>query len=151
MLRPRLLLKVAVPQQNFVGVLLDDSRSMQVVDEAGQARSEFVRRELGQPGAPLLSALGQRFVPRVFRFSNAAERLRAADDLTFQGTNTRLGDALDRAPRGADRSARGGLIVVTDGADNAETTLDDPIAALKAQGCPSCRRGRKDRLTATCR
>src|SRR5689334_12681062 len=38
LLRPMLILKVAVPQQNFVGVLLDDSRSMQVEDLEGHSR-----------------------------------------------------------------------------------------------------------------
>ena len=39
-----LLLKVAVPQQNFVGILLDDSRSMQVADDEGKPRSAFIAR-----------------------------------------------------------------------------------------------------------
>lgn len=135
-LRPMLLLKVAVPQQNFVGIVIDDSRSMQVVDEAGQPRSAFVSREFGTPTAPLLAALGQRFVPRVFRFSSSAERLQTNADLTYQGTATRLGDALDRAREELSGLPVAGLVVVTDGADNAETTLDEPIAALKAQGMP---------------
>ena len=74
-LRPMLLLKVAVPQQNFVGVVLDDSRSMQVADEADQARSQYVLDQFGKPDTPLMRSLGERLVTRVFRFSSAAERL----------------------------------------------------------------------------
>src|SRR5262245_14798408 len=77
-LRPMLLLKVAVPQQNFVGILLDDSRSMQVADHNGQPRSSFTKDELGRADAPLLAALGKRFNLRIFRFSSAAERLQTA-------------------------------------------------------------------------
>src|SRR5262249_50660453 len=95
-LRPVLLLKVAVPQQNFVGVLLDDSRSMRIPDEQGQPRSQFVADQFGRADGPLLTALGTRFVPRVFRFSSVAERLQTTGDLGFQGTATRIGDALDR-------------------------------------------------------
>jgi hypothetical protein len=135
-LRPMLILKVAVPQQNFVGILLDDSRSMQVVDEGGRARSAFVTTELGTAGAPLLSQLGQRFVPRIFKFSNVAERLQASSDLTFQGTGTRLGDALGRVSDELSGLPVAGLVVVTDGADNAEITLDETIASLKSQGIP---------------
>jgi hypothetical protein len=135
-LRPMLLLKVAVPQQNFVGILLDDSRSMQVADEAGAARSAFVRGEFGQKDAPLLAALGQRFVPRIFRFSSAAERLQTTGDLTFEGTSTRLGDALDRAREEMSGLPVAGLVVVSDGADNAQDTLDAPIASLKSEGVP---------------
>jgi amino acid transporter len=41
--RPVLVLRGAVPQQNFVAVLLDDSRSMQIGD-GGQPRAELVRQ-----------------------------------------------------------------------------------------------------------
>ncbi len=136
MLRPMLLLRVAVPQQNFVGVLVDDSRSMQVNDEAGGTRADYVRSQVGAADAPLLAALGERFVPRVFRFSSSAERLRGAGDLTFQGTGTRLGDAIDRAREELAGLPVAGLVVVSDGADNAETTIDQPVAALRAQGIP---------------
>src|SRR5262245_9133286 len=40
--RPTLMLKSSVPQQNFVGVLVDDSRSMAIADTNSQPRSAFV-------------------------------------------------------------------------------------------------------------
>src|SRR5262245_29510960 len=73
LLRPMLLLKVAVPQQNFVGILLDDSRSMQIGDNDGKPRSDFIMSQLGRSDAPLLTELGKRFQIRVFRFSSTAE------------------------------------------------------------------------------
>ena len=136
LLRPMLLLKVAVPQQNFVGILLDDSRSMQVADHDGKPRSSFTLDELGRPDAPLLTALGSRFNLRIFRFSSSAERLQSTADLTFEGTGTRLGDALDRARSELSGLPVAGLVVVTDGSDNAERTIDESIAGLKAQGMP---------------
>ena len=136
LLRPTLLLKVAVPQQNFVGIILDDSRSMMIGDEAGKPRADFVREQLGTPDAPLLTALGKRFVPRVFRFSSSAERLQSNADLTFQGTGTRLADAFDRARDELSGLPVAGLVVVTDGADTSDQTIDDAIAGLKAQAMP---------------
>src|SRR3979409_859483 len=62
--RPSLVLKAAVPQQNFLGVLIDDSRSMSIADGDGQARSAFVQQQLNGPNAALLNALSQRFVVR---------------------------------------------------------------------------------------
>lgn len=135
-LRPMLLLKVAVPQQNFVGVLVDDSRSMQTIDEGGGTRADYVRQAVGTPDAPLLAALRQRFVPVVFRFSSSAERLQSPDDLTFQGTGTRLGDAIQRAREELSGLPVAGLVVMSDGADNADTTLDQPITSLRAQALP---------------
>ncbi|MEO8070836.1 MAG: VWA domain-containing protein [Acidobacteriota bacterium] len=147
-LRPTLLLKVAVPQQNFVGIVLDDSLSMQIPDEQAKARSQWVVDQLGRPDGPLLTALGKRFVPRVFRFSSSAERLQSTSDLSFQGTGTRLGDALDRTRDEMSGLPVAGIILVTDGADNAEATLDQSIAGLKAQGIPVFSVGvGKERLT----
>jgi len=146
-LRPMLLLKVAVPQQNFVAILLDDSSSMQVTDEDGKARADFVRNQFGRPDAPILADLSKRFVPRVFRFSSAAERLQTTADLNFAGTATRLGDALDRAREELSGLPVAGMVVVTDGADNADTTIEAPIAGLKSQGMPVFAVGvGKDRL-----
>ena len=148
LLRPMLLLKVAVPQQNFVGILLDDSLSMKVADHGDQPRSEFVTQELGRPDAPLLTELGKRFNLRVFRFSSAAERLQSTGDLTFEGTGTRIGDALDRARSELSGLPVAGLVLVSDGSDNAETTIDESIAGLKAQAMPVFAVGvGKDRLT----
>ena len=39
LMQPMLVLSTVVPQQNFVGVLLDDSRSMQLTDEDGRLDS----------------------------------------------------------------------------------------------------------------
>ncbi len=136
LLRPTLQLKVAVPQQNFVGILIDDSKSMQVADQDGKPRSDFVMSQLGRADAPLLTALGKRFQLRVFRFSSSAERLQSASDLTFEGTGTRLGDAFDRARDELSGLPVAGLVLIGDGSDNSEKTLDEPIAALKAQALP---------------
>jgi len=148
LLRPTLLLKVAVPQQNFVGVLIDDSRSMQIADQGGQPRADFARDQLGRTDAPLLTALAKRFNVRLYRFSTSAERLQSATDLTFQGTGTRLGDALDRARDELSGLPVAGLVMMTDGDDNSEATLDESIAALKAQAMPVFPVGvGRDRLT----
>lgn len=148
LLRPMLLLKVAVPQQNFVGILLDDSRSMQIGDQDGKPRSDFVLSQLGRSDAPLLTELGKRFQVKVFRFSSAAERLQSTADLTFQGTGTRLGEAFDRARQELSGLPVAGLVLATDGSDNSQQTLDESIAGLKSQAMPVFAIGiGRDRLT----
>ena len=64
MFRPLLVVKAAVPQQNFLGVLLDDSRSMQIADLDGQPRSSYVKGEFGANDRGLLKALSERFTIR---------------------------------------------------------------------------------------
>src|SRR5687768_4470980 len=46
LLRPTLVLRSAVPQQNFLGVIVDDSRSMTIADRDGRPRTDFVQKEL---------------------------------------------------------------------------------------------------------
>jgi uncharacterized membrane protein len=134
--RPMLVLKVAVPQQNFVGVLLDDSRSMQVSDLEGLPRGNYVRDNFASAEGQLLKQLSEKFVVRTYRFSSVAERLESADGLTFAGTGTRLGDALGRARDELAGLPLSGLIVVTDGADTSEAAFDESLASLKAESIP---------------
>ncbi len=89
LLRPVLVLKAAVPQQNFLGVLVDDSRSMSIADRDGQTRAAFIQQQLTGPNAKLLAALSQRFVIRFFSFASSSDRVGSAADLKFGGTSTR--------------------------------------------------------------
>jgi len=134
--RPTLILKAAVPQQNFLGILVDDSRSMLIADRDGQPRSQFVQRQLTGPQAALLQELSKRFVLRFFRFSSSAGRISSAADARYDGTSTKLGDALERARDELSGLPLAGLVMVTDGADTSDTSIDDALASLKARSIP---------------
>jgi uncharacterized membrane protein len=134
--RPALILKAAVPQQNFLGVLIDDSKSMTIADTNGQPRTAFVQDQFGKAGAPLLAALEQKFVLRYFRFSSTADRLPATADLKFAGSSTHLGQALERARDELSGLPLAGLVMVTDGADTSDESIDEPLASLKARSIP---------------
>jgi len=134
--RPTLILKAAVPQQNFLGVLIDDSRSMSIADRDGQARSAFVQEQLNGPASPLLAALSQKFVVRFFRFSSSSERVTAAGELKFGGTSTRLAPALDRARDELAGLPLAGLVMLSDGADTSDAAIDETLASLKARSIP---------------
>ena len=134
--RPALVLKAAVPQQNFLGVLVDDSRSMSIADVNGQTRSTFIQQQLSGKNAALLDALSQRFVVRFFRFSSSSDRVPSASDLKFDGTATRLGQALDRARDELSGLPLAGLVMVSDGADTSDGAIDETLASMKARSIP---------------
>jgi hypothetical protein len=139
--RPMLLLSAAVPQRNYVGVLIDDSRSMQIADvDAGdarpQARADVVRHLVAGPDSAMRKALGDRFLVRYFRFSTGTQRIASADDVSFDGTSTRLGDAIEHARQELEAVPLSGLVVFTDGADNARTPLGDELLSLRARAVP---------------
>ena len=134
--RPVLVLSLVVPQQNFLGVLIDDSRSMQIADRDGETRAEFVTQQFGGPESPLLAALADKFALRFFSFSSTTDRIEAVTDLAFSGTQTHLGQALTRAHDELAGVPLSGLVVVTDGADNADDPLGDALLPLQAAGVP---------------
>jgi len=134
--RPVLVVKAAVPQQNFLGVLIDDSRSMQIADWNNTPRGNFARQEFATPQSALLKQLSDRFVLRTFRFSSVASRLGNGNDLTFGGAQTRIGTALDGARQELAGLPLAGLVVVTDGADTTDASLTDALLAMKASSIP---------------
>lgn len=123
LLRPALLVKAAEPQRNVLAVLVDDSRSMRIADVDGRARADYVRRAFGGPDSALLKALGERFVVRTFRFSSDADRVGNLGALAFDGARSRVEDALRRVRQELTGVPLAGIVLVTDGADNADSAL----------------------------
>ena len=134
--RPTLIVRAAVPQQNVVAVLLDDSRSMQIPDWNGMPRGEFLRQQFGAADQPLLRALSDRFLVRVFRFSTAAGRLNSANELSFNGSQTKLGTALEGAREELAGLPVSGVILVSDGADTSADALTNALLGMKAEKLP---------------
>ena len=136
LLRPVLVLSSVVPQENFLGVLIDDSRSMQIADTDQTPRQAFVESSFGDPESELLTALADRFALRFFSFSSGTDRVSDVNELTYSGTRTHLGQALQRSHEELSGVPLSGLIVVTDGADNAEGGLAEALLPLQASAVP---------------
>ena len=134
--RPVLVVKAAVPQQNFLGILIDDSRSMQIADQNAGPRAAFAKQQFATPDTPLLKALSDRFVLRTFRFSNVASRVGQNADLTFSGAQTRIGASLDGARQELAGLPLAGMVLVSDGADTTDASLSDALLAMKAASVP---------------
>ncbi|HSJ09724.1 MAG TPA: glutamine amidotransferase, partial [Longimicrobiales bacterium] len=143
LLRPALLLSSVAPQQNYLGVLIDDSRSMRIADDGETARSVHVSDALVAPDAALLKALEGRFQLRFFRFSSDVDRMTSPEDLTFDGGRTSIAPALDRVREELGALQLSGVVLVTDGADaggemlaGQESPLSESLLALRAAGIP---------------
>src|SRR5688500_1610078 len=134
--RPTLVVRAAVNQQNVVAVLLDDSRSMQIPDYGGKSRAEFVREQFGTADSPLMKSLAERFIVRVFRFSSTAGRLGSVNELSFNGSQTKLGPALDGAREELAGLPVAGVVLVSDGADTTDASLSDALLGMKAEKLP---------------
>ncbi|HEU4629556.1 MAG TPA: hypothetical protein VFS08_07405 [Gemmatimonadaceae bacterium] len=124
--RPALLLSAAAPQRNVLAVLVDDSRSMRIADADGRPRAEVVQRLL-DPAGPLVRQLGDRFTLRTFAFSQEAARAPDVNALAFDGSRSRVEAALRSVRQQLAGVPLAGIVLVTDGADNAPAA---PAGAL---------------------
>src|SRR5687768_10235269 len=135
-LHPVLVVSEAVPQRNVVGVLVDDSRSMRIADIDGTTRADAMRKLLGGPDSSLYAALAEKFVVRLFRFSGNGERVTQLADLSYDGSRTQLGPALEAARQELTGVPLSGLVLVSDGADNSRGSLTDAVLSLGARHVP---------------
>jgi uncharacterized membrane protein len=133
--RPTLILSTVVPQQNYVGVLIDDSRSMRIADRGDITRSVTVQQAFATDGA-VVRGLADRFQLRWFGFSNTTSRIQDPAELAYSGTSTRIAPALNRAREELAPVPLSGLIVVSDGADNAADAVSESLLSLQAAGVP---------------
>ncbi len=136
LLRPALVVATAVPQQNFVGVLIDDSRSMRVADGGTQTRAEQVNAWLDPEGTALLAQLEERFRLRLFKFSDVARRLDDVRELRFEGLRTNVSSALEAGRQELGGLPLSGLVLLSDGADNDSSGLTETLNGLREAKIP---------------
>jgi hypothetical protein len=134
--RPTLVLSSVLPQQNYLAVMIDDSRSMRVPDEGDKARGAAAAALFNASDSDVLRELSSRFRIRTFRFAEDATRLETGDTLGFDGGRTRIAPALERVRAELSSLPVAGVVVVTDGADNAQEGLSETLLSLKSAGVP---------------
>ena len=133
LLQPVLVLTSVVPQESVVGLIVDDSLSMQVPDMDGRTRAEHVAGLLADvEGGGFMDALGERFKVRLFGFSRDARRVSSVQELSFRGSQSRIGRALSQVAEELAGVPISGLVVLTDGAQSADDSLSDVLLELRA-------------------
>ncbi len=135
LMQPTLILSSVVPQRNFVGILIDDSRSMTLPGEDDRPRSAFAAEAFGAD-SELVQQLSERFALRFFRFAGDAGRVPGPEALGYDGTRTDLASALDRAREELSSVPLSGLVVLSDGADNTGRPLAEALVPLQAASVP---------------
>ncbi|MGH7541948.1 MAG: hypothetical protein ACRELC_13195, partial [Gemmatimonadota bacterium] len=91
---------------------------------------------LPEDAGRLRAALEERFRTHLYRFAGDAERVASTTSLRFTGERTGLADALARVRQEMAGLPLSGIVLVTDGADNAERPLADALLELQAAGVP---------------
>ena len=139
LMRPVIVVPSVLPQSSYVAVLMDDSASMNLVDEGNRTRLDSLK-QLMSPDSRFLAALAEKFKVRAFKFSSTTERAQDASELSGAGEQTNLALALEQATRESAGLPLAGIVVMSDGASNGEgdasTNLATTLSNLRARGLP---------------
>ncbi|MDT8427137.1 MAG: hypothetical protein RQ757_00050 [Pseudomonadales bacterium] len=131
LLRPIVTLHEVTPQETYLAVLMDDSQSMSIADmPSGKTRQQVVSEQLyGDNG--VLARLGESFQVRNFRFDKATGRITDIDSLTRSGNASSIDQALQYVDEQLGGLALGGIVLISDGADNGSF---DPVSTARDLG-----------------
>ena len=139
LMRPVIVVPSVLPQSSYVAVLMDDSASMNLVDEGNRTRLDSLK-QLMSPDSRFLAALAEKFKVRAFKFSSTTERAQDASELSGAGEQTNLALALEQATRESAGLPLAGIVVMSDGASNGEGDASNNLATtlsnLRARGLP---------------
>ena len=131
LLRPVITTIQTSPQETYLGILIDDSQSMSIADlPGGQSRRDGVKEVLFDGG--LVEELSDSFQIRTFRFDKGTQRIAGAGDLLQAGTASSIDQALNYVNDQLSGLRLGGLLLVSDGADNSGAA--DPVVTAQDFG-----------------
>lgn len=130
LLRPVVTTLQVSPQETYLGVLVDDSQSMSIADlPDAQSRRAAVQEKIY--GSGLLDDLGESFQIRTFRFDKETQRIAGIEELSEAGTASSIDQALGYVDDQLNGLPLGGIVLISDGADNSD---DDPLARAQQFG-----------------
>src|SRR5215468_10134722 len=133
-LRPVLNISSVLPQESYLAVVIDNSESMKIKDDGQAARSEQLQKQFETTN--FFKRLGEKFKIRMYRFDATAERIDSPNQMNFAGKRTRLESATDLLQQELGTVPLSGVVLITDGGDNASKQWTESLSKLEARHIP---------------
>lgn len=133
-MRPVLNISTVLPQDSYLAVVIDDSESMTIKDDAKTARKDELQKKLAETS--LIKRLSEKFKVRIYRFSQEAERIDSLDHLTYAGKTTRFEAVTELLHEELGTVPLSGVVLITDGADNGSQQFSESLARLESRKIP---------------
>jgi uncharacterized membrane protein len=128
LLEPGVLVSEVAPQQTYLAVLVDDSRSMSIRDQQNLPSRYEQGVELLYGRENIVGRLSENFQVRTYRYSDIAQRLAGPEGLSQSGDRSALGVSMEQVMNELASFPLAGMVVVSDGADNGDA---DPLQAAR--------------------
>jgi len=132
--RPVLNIKTVLPQESYLAVVIDNSESMNIRDDGKESRSEQLLKKFEE--TTFFKRLADRFRVRIYRFDKEAERIDDPGRLTFGGKRTKIEAATDLLSQELSSVPLAGVVLITDGVDNASQQRAESLARLETRHIP---------------
>src|SRR6266850_91908 len=133
-LRPVLNISTVLPQESYMAVVIDNSESMKIKDDGQVSRGDQLLKQFETTN--FFKRLNDKFKVRIYRFDRDAERIERTDRLTFAGKRTRLESATDLLNQELGTVPLSGVVLITDGGDNASKQWTESLSRLESRKIP---------------
>jgi len=133
-LRPVLNISTVLPQESYMAVVIDNSESMKIKDDGQVSRGEQLLKQF--EATKFFDRLQDKFKVRIYRFDRDAERIEKPDRLNFEGKRTRLEAATDLLNQELGTVPLSGVVLITDGSDNASKQWTESLSRLESRKIP---------------
>src|SRR5499426_2358816 len=133
-LRPVLNISTVLPQESYLAVVIDNSESMKIRDDGQASRAEQLQAQLESTN--FFKRLSDKFKVRTYRFDRDAERIENMGRMTYEGKRTRLESATDLLNQELGTVPLSGVVLITDGVDNASKQWTESLSKLEARHIP---------------
>ncbi len=130
--RPAIAVSELKPRENIVAILVDDSRSMSLVE--GGARRED--RAIEALRSSLLPAIGGRYETRLYRLDTGVTRTRLSELGPAAAPATHIGDSLRQLAVETSDLPIGAVVLLSDGGDSSGGVAREAIEALRRRHIP---------------
>jgi uncharacterized membrane protein len=130
--RPGLEVSALRSQQNMIAVLLDDSGSM-LESEGSETRLAIAKRVLADE---ILPGLRDRFAVKVYSVGGGIQPLENFPAANGGSPASHLGESLAQLARDTSNLPVGGVLLVSDGADNRGAIAPELLTAIRARRIP---------------
>jgi uncharacterized membrane protein len=132
--QPVLNVSQVLPQDSYLAVVVDTSKSMTIKDDGTSSRAELLLKKVEETN--LVKALSDKFKVRFFEFNQDARRIEGTQELRFGGERTRLEAVTDLLHQELGSLPLTGVVLISDGVDNASLQFTESLARLQNRRVP---------------
>ena len=133
-LQPVMNVSQVLPQDSYLAVVVDTSDSMNIKDDGLTSRQQNLLKKIEETN--FLAELSKKFKVRLFEFDQEARRIEATAELRFDGTRTRIESVTDLLQQEMGTLPMTGVVLLSDGVDNASQQLSESFARLQKRQIP---------------